>query len=493
MPQEEQFTHCRGKRVSPFRRGSEKSAKTVKIRQGACRQCQQKLQKTGTKNRQKNQQKSFCEGQVMPSESYSVSEAARILGVSIPTVKRMAADGQVEGFKTSGGHLRIVAESIKALRGQRPQPRPAHEPSPVLTNRRERVEELALEAQELRAKREIARLQAEQEAEVRRQEQETDAQEIQAEREAEAARLRRERLRSQEARERERREAERQLAAFRSRWLGKVTKILAAQDLRWLSAGQRKEILDAAEAEIDTRQICDEPHMMEIVTHTIAAVVEPYAAERQTWEQRNQVVEGTLRRLPFFATEAERARVAAAVRESLDHLRADAKEFEIRAAADETIRPLRRAIEKRLLDERLITWAIRELPLGSDDRDEARLRRDCVVVLADLPEDASEVEVQEALEPTIREACKEVEKRQAQKRRGALKASLIQYGIAEVSNYLRRLNQAGEISSRDYWDSDLRADLARAARQEMEAELTGEETTKEVAELVDEIVDEALD
>src|SRR5205823_15117749 len=79
--------------------------------------------------------------------SYSASEAAEVLGVSIPTLRRMVERGTLEGFQTPGGHLRIVPESIEALREQRRQPRPVREASPVLHNRRERLEELTLEAQ----------------------------------------------------------------------------------------------------------------------------------------------------------------------------------------------------------------------------------------------------------------------------------------------------------------------------------------------------------
>jgi excisionase family DNA binding protein len=430
----------------------------------------------------------------MPSESYSVSEAARILGVSVPTLKRMAADGQVEGFRTPGGHLRIVAESIEALREQRPQARPTREPSPVLTNRRERVEELALEAQELRAKREIAKLQAEQEADVQRQEQEAEAQEIQAEREAEASRLRRERLRLQEGRERERREAERQLAAFRSRWLEKATKILAAQELSWLSAGQRKEILDAAEAEINARQPHDEPRMTEIVTHAIAALVGPYSAQRQARERRDRIVEDTLRRLSYLATEAERVRATVAIRDAFRRFETFEDVCEMRVAAQEAVEPVRQAVEKRLLDERLIKWAVSELPFwGRTEQDESRLRRECAGLLAELPQDVSEAEAQEALEPTIREASQEIEERQARKQREEQKANLIRQGVAEVPNYLWRLKRDGEISSEEYWDSDLRADLQHAVKDKLEADLTGQETTKEVEELVRDIIDNELD
>jgi len=80
------------------------------------------------------------------------------LGVSIPTLKRMAAEGRLESFRTPGGHLRILGESVDAVRDHpQTQPRPVRDASPVLQNRRERLEELTLEAQERRAKRELAR------------------------------------------------------------------------------------------------------------------------------------------------------------------------------------------------------------------------------------------------------------------------------------------------------------------------------------------------
>src|SRR5437773_12244769 len=70
-------------------------------------------------------------------DSYSVSEAASRLGVSIPTVKRMIAEDRIDSFRTPGGHLRILAESIEAVREHRQaQARPVRQPSPVLQNRR---------------------------------------------------------------------------------------------------------------------------------------------------------------------------------------------------------------------------------------------------------------------------------------------------------------------------------------------------------------------
>src|SRR5271169_5201451 len=72
-------------------------------------------------------------------ESFTASEAAALLGVSIPTLKRMVAEGSLESFRTPGGHLRILAESVDTLREPKQERfRPVRDASPVLQNRRER-------------------------------------------------------------------------------------------------------------------------------------------------------------------------------------------------------------------------------------------------------------------------------------------------------------------------------------------------------------------
>src|SRR5215469_15833196 len=102
-------------------------------------------------------------------DSHSVGETASILSLSIPTVKRMVEAGDLEAFRTPGGHTRIFAESIAAVKEQRrSRGRPVNAPSPVLQNRRERLEELTLEAQEHRARRELDKIRREQETEQAR-------------------------------------------------------------------------------------------------------------------------------------------------------------------------------------------------------------------------------------------------------------------------------------------------------------------------------------
>jgi len=248
------------------------------------------------------------------------------------------------------------------------------------------------------------------------------------------------------------------------------------------------------EAEIEKRHPADDPRMATILTRILKLLVEPFQRQREAQERRNRVMQHALTKLPYSATEAERVRVTAATRDAFRNLDNDTDECEMRVAAQEAIQPLCVAVEKRLLDERLIERALRELPYwGRTDRDEARLRRECAEILEELPIDASEAEAKEALEPTISEISEQIEERQARKQREVQKANLIREGVAEVSHYLRRLKLDGEISSEDYWDSGLKSDLEETVREELESELSGEETTKEVANLVREIIDDELE
>ncbi len=56
----------------------------------------------------KNAKKEYC----------STSEAARRLGVSLGTVQQMVENGVLDGWKTAGGHRRILLTSVEAFLGQ---------------------------------------------------------------------------------------------------------------------------------------------------------------------------------------------------------------------------------------------------------------------------------------------------------------------------------------------------------------------------------------
>lgn len=68
---------------------------------------------------------------VQPGDIVSTTEAARILGVSTPTIQLMQERGELEGWKTRGGHRRILLSSVlrfKEAKGSRDlAPRPSTE------------------------------------------------------------------------------------------------------------------------------------------------------------------------------------------------------------------------------------------------------------------------------------------------------------------------------------------------------------------------------
>ena len=439
------------------------------------------------------------------SDSYSVSEAAALLGVSTPTLKRMVQDGTLDGFHTPGGHLRVSADSIEGTKDQRhTRARSSREPSSILQNRRERLEELNIEAQEVRARRELAKLQREEQEEAEEREADAQAREKEAAQREAQIELERERLEHEKAQERRRMESERlqqqarqeaehRLMAFRQRWYDGAAQVVTKTGPYWLTAGQRKETIEALEVEIDRRQPADEPRMADIIARSLQALVETLKAERDAQERRQRLTNEALWSLPYSATDAEKVKAAAAIRQALARFDNSADVSEMRVASKEAAQPIRQAIERRQLDGRLVNWALRSLPAGWTDRDAARIRRECAEILAELPVDTSEVEGKDALEPTVKEACAEINTRQAEQERQVRKAGLVQQGVGEVSTYMLESNRDGEISDREYWSSDFTRRLETAVRHGLESELTGDESTKEVRKLAREIMDGAIE
>lgn len=428
----------------------------------------------------------------MSQESYSVSQTARLLGVSAPTVRRMAAEGELESFRTPGHHLRITRESLEAARSGNKERRDSLGPSSVLRNRREHVEELSLEAQELRAKREIEKLHREQEE----QQAELEAQERQADREAEAAQLRLERVRIQQERERERHEAERRLQAFHTRWLREAEKFLQEFRFRldhpWLSHSQRRAILNACEVEIANRQMADELLMSAVIERTVNATIEPWEQMQRIVELQADAARVALWKLPSGATEQEKAQAASLIRQSLKKLPASAADFELRASAEEAIAPLCCAIERRKLVKEVTDLAVRELPWEATDADKNNLRRECIEALAELPADISEAEAREHAEELAQETSKEIEDREADRERERRKAQQVNRGVQEVFSYLLELKRDGKISSDELWDSTLRQQLEQAVQNELADELSGDEGSQEVEALARDIIDDGL-
>jgi excisionase family DNA binding protein len=348
------------------------------------------------------------------TDSYSASEAAALLGISIPTLKRMVAEGRLESFRTPGGHLRVSGDSVAAVRERRPaRIHPVRNPSPVLHNRRERLEELTLEAQEMRARRELVRLQREEQAETEQREAEQEAREQEAQEHQKELELEREQLEHASEQERARKENARAIAAFRCQWLDLANQALADPQGNWLSAAQKKEIIDAVEVEVEKRKPVDSPRMAVVLSRTIAVIIERYHQERQVQKRREEVIEDALTRLGFFATAQEKSRATIAARDAISQRDTDVSGSEMLTSVDEAVQPIRQAVENRLLKERLLKWAIQQLPWDKTELDSLRVRRECAEILAELPEDISELEAKEAIGPTVQEWCEDIQRRKA--------------------------------------------------------------------------------
>lgn len=60
-----------------------------------------------------------CSPAPVAEEVCTTSEAARLLGVSNTTVQIMVERGELQAWRTQGGHRRVSLESIRALKAQR--------------------------------------------------------------------------------------------------------------------------------------------------------------------------------------------------------------------------------------------------------------------------------------------------------------------------------------------------------------------------------------
>lgn len=52
-----------------------------------------------------------------PEDLLSVGETARVLGVSVPTIRRWEAAGKIVGSRTLGGQRRFARSEIERVRG----------------------------------------------------------------------------------------------------------------------------------------------------------------------------------------------------------------------------------------------------------------------------------------------------------------------------------------------------------------------------------------
>jgi hypothetical protein len=106
----------------------------------------------------------------------------------------MVSDGELEYFRTPGGHIRILVSGLSRV-GSRSEKMP----SSALSNKREEVERLRLEAQLLKERHELDRLKAEQDAEARARREQEDVERRRLSVEQEQLRIQRKNIALQQA------------------------------------------------------------------------------------------------------------------------------------------------------------------------------------------------------------------------------------------------------------------------------------------------------
>jgi excisionase family DNA binding protein len=284
----------------------------------------------------------------MSIESLSVAEASHRLGVSIPTVKAMYRRGELEGFLTPGRHLRISADSLESLRANGRSRTPAvSAPSTTLQARRERIEFLNLEGQEIRAKRELDRLRAESEAEEQDRVSQEHAEGLDREQRLEnarAERLRQERFQHDAA-------AERRRASLRQQ----VQLALSVTVPVNLPLEKQREIADLLEGELRRANVED----MESAVPIIKAVCERFRVslvkEKRELDRREKIVESARFEIATTcgSTESDKAEAVVAARAALSSLSPDIPETEMRCVVKAAIAPIRSKVEQREAEMRV--------------------------------------------------------------------------------------------------------------------------------------------
>ncbi len=216
----------------------------------------------------------------MEDSSYSPTNAAAVLGVSVPTIRALVARGQLASFRTPGGHIRIPSESVAAYRDGRPnRTNPANPTSTALQGRRDNLESFRLETEELRVKRDLRKIQEEeQEVENRHK---AEAQATALCRKEERERRRAETMREDDARRQKAAEAE----AIRRRRQWEIAWTDFALRLLPKDAPQSLE-LDVHQTVADVLAKFDPDQSEQIIERMVRAAVDK---AQEPWKRRKEI------------------------------------------------------------------------------------------------------------------------------------------------------------------------------------------------------------
>jgi len=292
----------------------------------------------------------------MSSQSYSVAEASRELGVSIPTLKEMYRRGELAGFLTPGGHLRVAAESLAAIRRNgRARTSTASAPSSVLQSRRERIEELSLEGQELRARRELGRLRTEEAEDAERRATGERAREAEREEQRELARA--ERLRQERLNEAAMREQR------RARLRQQVHVALNTAFPVGLPLEKQRALGETLDVELSRASVEDAEAAVPIIKAVTDRFIAVCVTEERAQQARERILNTAVREIRWTrgSTESDESEAGTLVRAAFSNLSPETKENEMRGAAIAATAPIRERIAQREHRKEIVESGVREV------------------------------------------------------------------------------------------------------------------------------------
>lgn len=238
-------------------------------------------------------------------EFVNASGAAEMLGLDKRTILRMARSGRLRSFRTPGGQHRFRREDVERLRaGDSRAPDPVSS-SATVQNKRDEVESLNLDVQARRARRELARIEAEDEATERQRHEAQRAEALASKRALAEIRARRDRerleaeaLRTREAEEREaarlREATERERRNWRAQTLSEALALLP-RDVPPDTRAAASEVLRQALASLEP----SDPR--QLVQASIDIAITQALAPWQRRKEIEQVVAEAERSLPLAA------------------------------------------------------------------------------------------------------------------------------------------------------------------------------------------------
>lgn len=413
----------------------------------------------------------------------TVGVAAKYLGLSVKSVKRLSEVGKLRSFRTEGGHVRFLRADLDAYRQSR-QSRVASVglPAPVgassvLQTKREQIEGINLDVQEIRAKTELRKAQ-ELEAEIERNKKRESRARILATRAA----------LTREENERSRQQAEQERATFVNKW----RRWMFGRIPGWASPQQRQcfeSELQSAISQCEPSQ--GDQEISEFLETVIQCVVGPWLNARFEKARIEKLIDQKAGELPRGATEPDRLRAISTGRMALAALPSGCDVSDVIGKAIEPIG--REIIQRQVLSRRnqLIDDASGWGVLGFSATAEEKAEATAAVrsVLSGLSLEASQQEEHTLMAGAIAPIRRRIEGRTSAEQRKAkmekAKSNLIFWAMLRVDRYC----DENDINV----DAEEKTEFERVVRRRLGDELSGEESQDEANEIALQIADQWLD